>query len=288
MLKRIVVGVLAALFAILIIVFRSTPALSIVLAFFAGVAAFEIERCGKLQNKAIMGVSVAFAALVPLYYEYAAELQSIGVHIPVSVVATVYILLLFILMLTDYEHTKFEDVATVILASVLMPWAFSTLIFFNDIDARFPEAYDGHYGLFFILFGLFCAWLTDSFAYFSGRFLGKHKLCPKISPKKTVEGAVGGVLGCVLSCVILFAIFDNRIFTVHSMSYLEVILLSAGLSVIGMCGDLSASVMKRNFGVKDFGNLFPGHGGVMDRFDSGLFVLTALYASILVTRTVFA
>lgn len=102
-----------------------------------------------------------------------------------------------------------------------------------------------------------------------------------------MEGAVGGVVGAVLSCVILFAIFDKFFFTVHSVTYLEVIILSAVLSVIGMCGDLTASVMKRNFGVKDFGKLFPGHGGVMDRFDSALFVLTALYASILITRNVF-
>ena len=102
-----------------------------------------------------------------------------------------------------------------------------------------------------------------------------------------MEGAIGGVIGGILSSVILFAVFDTYFFTVHTIGYLEIVILSAVLSVVGMCGDLTASVVKRNFGVKDFGKLFPGHGGVMDRCDSVLFVSSALYALILLTRTVF-
>ena len=121
-------------------------------------------------------------------------------------------------------------------------------------------------------FGLVCI--------FFGKIFGKHKLCPKISPKKTVEGAIGGIVGAVVSNVVLFTVFDRCFFTVHTIGYGWVILVSLALAVIGICGDLTASVIKRNFGVKDFGNLFPGHGGVMDRFDSALFVLTMLYAFI--------
>lgn len=286
MLKRIVVGVIAALLAITVIVFRNTPALPIVLAFLSCVASYEIEKCVHIKNKAIMGVSLVFSALVPVYHTYAPALEARGIVIPVMAVVAVYTLLLFILMLTDYEHTKFEDVATVLVATVFVPWAFSTLTLLNDIDKRFPEDFDGYHGLFYILLALFCALISDTFAYFVGKFLGKHKLT-KISPKKTVEGVIGGVVGAVVSSVILFAVFDHFYFTVHSVTYWEVILLSVVLSLIGVCGDLTASVMKRNFGIKDFGNLFPGHGGVMDRCDSILFVTTALYALILFTRTVF-
>lgn len=286
MVKRIVVGVIAALLAITVIVFRNTPALPIVLAFLSCVAAYEIEKCVQLKNKAIMGVSLVFSALVPIYYTYAPALEARGIVIPATAVAAVYTLLLFILMLTNYENTKFEDVATVLVATIFVPWAFSTLTLLNGIDKRFPEDFDGHHGVFYILFALFCALISDTFAYFVGKFLGKHKLT-KISPKKTVEGVIGGVFGAVVSSVILFAVFDNCFFTVHSVTYLEVIVLSVVLSLIGVCGDLTASVMKRNFGIKDFGNLFPGHGGVMDRCDSILFVTTALYALILFTRTVF-
>lgn len=286
MLKRTIFGLLAALFAVGVMALRSTPALVIVIAFLTVLATREIEKVVQIKNKAIYFVSLVFAALIPFYYEYKPELADMGIVIPVTVVMVLYIVILFLLMLTDFENTKFEDVAAVIIASTFVPWAFSTLIMLNDIGNTYPEAYDKHYGLFFILFGLFAAWLTDTFAYFTGRFLGKHKLCPNISPKKTVEGAIGGLVGGVVSNVILFAVFDNCFFTIHSINYLEVILISALLSVIGMCGDLTASVVKRNFGVKDFGNILPGHGGVMDRFDSGLFVLASLYAVITLTRTV--
>lgn len=284
MLKRTVVGVAAALVAIGIIALRNTPVLPVALAFLSCVATYEINKCVQLKNKAIMGVSLVFSALVPVYYTYLPWLTEKGFTVPVTAVTAIYALALFILMLTNYKNTKFEDVAAVLVASIFVPWGFSSLAQLSAVDKRFPAEFDGHYGLFFILFALFCALISDTFAYFTGRFFGKHKLT-EISPKKTVEGAVGGILGAVVSCVILFAVFDNCFFTVHSLAYWEVILLSLALSIVGICGDLTASVVKRNFGVKDFGNLFPGHGGVMDRCDSVLFVSSALYALLILTRT---
>lgn len=286
MVKRIVVGVIAALIAIGIIALRNTPVLPVALAFLSCVATYEIEKCVRLKNKAVMGVSLVFSALVPIYYSYATALLERGITIPVTAILVIYVLAMFILMLTNYKSTKFEDIAAVLVASIFVPWAFSTLSMLCMIDKRFPEHFDGHHGVFYILFALFCALISDTFAYFTGKFFGKHKLT-EISPKKTVEGAVGGVVGAVVSCVILFAVFDNCFFTVHTITYLEVVLMSLVLAVVGICGDLSASVIKRNFGVKDFGNLFPGHGGVMDRCDSILFVSAALYALIVLTRTVF-
>ena len=281
MLKRTVAGVLAALFGIGIIVLRDTPVMSIVVAALTVLAAREIEKVIGVNNKAIYFVSLTFSGLVPLFYEFRAEL---GIEwIPTTAVMAIYCVVLFMLMLTDFKNTKFEEVASVIIATTLVPWSFSTLIFLNDMSETYTAKFDRYHDLFFILFGLFAAWLTDTFAYFSGRLLGKHKMCPEISPKKTVEGAIGGVLGGVLSCVILFIIFDKKFFTVHSFGIVWVIVVSAVLSLVGMCGDLTASVVKRNFGVKDFGNILPGHGGVMDRFDSGLFVLAMLYVFVTIT-----
>ena len=270
MLKRTITGIVAALFAVGVLAFRDTPALSIVVAIFTVIAAREIEKVIGIKNKAIYYISLAFSGLV----------EQRGIVIPVTAVVVIYCVVLFMLMLTDFENTKFEEVASVIISTTFVPWSFSTLIFLNDMSETYPDKFDFHYDLFFILLGLFAAWLSDSFAYFSGRFFGKHKLCPKISPKKTVEGAIGGIVGAVVSNVVLFTVFDRCFFTVHTIGYGWVILVSLALAVIGICGDLTASVIKRNFGVKDFGNLFPGHGGVMDRFDSALFVLTMLYAFI--------
>ena len=280
MLKRTITGIVAALFAVGVLAFRDTPALSIVVAIFTVIAAREIEKVIGIKNKAIYYISLVFSGLVPLFYEFRPELEQRGIVIPVTAVVVIYCVVLFMLMLTDFENTKFEEVASVIISTTFVPWSFSTLIFLNDMSETYPDKFDFHYDLFFILLGLFAAWLSDSFAYFSGRFFGKHKLCPKISPKKTVEGAIGGIVGAVVSNVVLFTVFDRCFFTVHTIGYSWVILVSLALAVIGICGDLTASVIKRNFGVKDFGNLFPGHGGVMDRFDSALFVLTMLYAFI--------
>ena len=133
--------------------------------------------------------------------------------------------------------------------------------------------------------GLFClgpvlisAWITDCGAYFAGYFFGKHKLIPEVSPKKTVEGAIGGVIGCAIANTVLYAVYSNFIFETSANNYASIVVASVITSIVGMCGDLTASLIKRNYGIKDFGNLIPGHGGIMDRFDSIMFVSAAFYA----------
>ncbi len=114
---------------------------------------------------------------------------------------------------------------------------------------------------------------TDTFAYFTGMLIGKHKLCPNLSPKKTVEGAVGGMIGAaaLASLFEAFVIGGKNALSVH---FIIMVLLG---SVVSQLGDLSASAIKRRTGLKDYGNLIPGHGGIMDRFDSVLFVAPYLY-----------
>ena len=119
MLTRIVVGVVAALFAVGMLAIRFTPVFPIVVAFFAVMAAFELERVIGVKNKAIHIISLIFAGLIPLYYGFNHYLTERGIFIPALAVVILYILLLFILMITDYEHTKFEDVAAVVVASAL-------------------------------------------------------------------------------------------------------------------------------------------------------------------------
>ena len=121
---------------------------------------------------------------------------------------------------------------------------------------------------------LLSAFATDIFAYFTGMAIGKHKLCPNLSPKKTIEGAVGGIVGEVI-CSLLFARLACPELTMH------VIFCGILASVLSMCGDLTASAYKRQMGIKDYGNLIPGHGGILDRFDSVLFTAPAVYYYIL-------
>ncbi len=111
---------------------------------------------------------------------------------------------------------------------------------------------------------------TDTFAYFTGYFLGKHKLCPALSPKKTVEGAIGGMLGSTVLCGVFgLIVYPDLIFHCTVMGFVG--------SIFAQLGDLSASAFKRKMGIKDYGNLIPGHGGIMDRFDSVLLTAPFIY-----------
>ena len=116
----------------------------------------------------------------------------------------------------------------------------------------------------------FSVWANDSFAYLVGSKFGKHKLAPVVSPKKTVEGAVGGVVGGAV-LVLIAAVIMNRTLDLEMPLWSAVVLGAVG-AVLGEIGDLSFSVIKRQTGIKDYGHIFPGHGGVLDRFDSVLFV----------------
>ena len=122
----------------------------------------------------------------------------------------------------------------------------------------------------------FIAWVCDTCAYFVGRAFGKHKLVPKLSPKKTVEGAIGGVLGAVLVGVIFGYILYSRE-THDLLTIVALILITFVGSIIAQLGDLLASGIKRDHNIKDYGNLIPGHGGIMDRFDSVIFVIPCIY-----------
>ena len=125
-----------------------------------------------------------------------------------------------------------------------------------------------------LICGIAYASLRDMFAYFSGRLFGKHKLCPELSPKKTVEGAVGGFVGCALGGVAIYLLQF-----VWGASYPWWVFLGCTpfCSIAGQIGDLAASAIKREMGIKDYGKIFPGHGGVLDRFDSILFAVPVAY-----------
>ena len=121
------------------------------------------------------------------------------------------------------------------------------------------------------------AWSYDSFAYFTGKLIGKHKFTPKLSPNKTIEGFIGGIIGAMLVCYIYFVFVID--FT--QMNAIIFSLLSGIIAVFGQIGDLAASSIKRHCGIKDFGHIIPGHGGIMDRFDSLMFTAPLTFILIL-------
>jgi phosphatidate cytidylyltransferase len=136
------------------------------------------------------------------------------------------------------------------------------------------------HGLFLVVLTLCGAWLADTGAYFSGTFFGRHKLCPNISPKKTVEGFIGGTITNGL-IFILVGLLYGKVITDLPMDYFLLFVFGMCCSVVGLLGDLSASLIKRQYSIKDYGNIMPGHGGILDRLDSFImtvpFVIVFLY-----------
>ncbi len=278
---RIITGVSCALFAVMLVVFTGLGypgALSIPVSIISAIAAYEIMRVSKCKNKVLTVVSIIMAVAYPIYTDF--NLQQY-VPVPASVLITVFIILLLAIMLKFYEKTKFEHVAFAIFGSIIIPAALSTIFSVRDLCVNYPDLFKRSHSVFLILFAMFSAWISDTCAYFVGSKFGKHKLAPKISPKKSVEGAIGGIVGNVIVCVIAFLICDYFCFgDKDTIKLWMVILASPVVSALGMMGDLSASVIKRNFGEKDFGNLFPGHGGVLDRVDSFILTMPVTYALI--------
>jgi phosphatidate cytidylyltransferase len=135
--------------------------------------------------------------------------------------------------------------------------------------------YTNNFGVFLVVLVFVISWVSDTAAFAVGSLIGKHKLIPEVSPKKTVEGAIGGVVFSALLCP-LYGLGLDLIIENIQVNYLYLFLFGLVLSVVSQFGDLMASLIKREYGVKDYGRIFPGHGGVLDRFDSVIAVSTIL------------
>lgn len=280
--KQRVITAVVLLALLAVVVWQiNTPVLVLVIAFLAAVAANEIMRCAKVENTFIRVVATGYAACVPFFASSKALTPWVSEEVWGKVIGAVpgvvyliaLVLVLLLAMLKGYAYTTFEDVAVSVFAGVLVPFGFSVFIRLRDMFQI------EQFGIYLIFYGLICALATDSGAQLAGMAFGKHKMSPNISPKKTVEGAIGGLIFSLILNAMAIILY-NRLADFKMDEFAVTVLLAACLPVsfLGMMGDLSASVLKRNFGVKDFGKIFPGHGGVMDRFDSSMFTLPVTYA----------
>lgn len=165
---------------------------------------------------------------------------------------------------------KLKDICAIYMMTGVIAFSLAHIIMLRDFGRE--------YGTFYAMLGLAVAWMSDTGAYFSGKMFGKNKLCPEISPKKTIEGFFGGIVVCVISLVLIAFIFNNFIFASKcQINYVWIIIIGLIGSPISAFGDLCFSMIKRRCKVKDFGNLMPGHGGVLDRFDSVIFTVPFVY-----------
>lgn len=285
--QRVITAVCLLAILALVVWQIDTPALLIACAFLSAVASGEIMKCAKVENTFIRVFGIIFSACFQLFASakvleplVSAEAwgRVIGA-VPNIVYIIAFCLITLLAMLKGYAYTTFEDVAVSVFASVVVPYGFSILI-------RLRDMFDNEqFGIYLIFYALICALATDTGAQLTGMAFGKHKMSPNISPKKTIEGAFGGLVFSLILNGAALTIY-NKLADVQISQTMATVLLACCLptSFMGMMGDLSASVLKRNFGVKDFGKIFPGHGGVMDRMDSSLFTLPVTYAIALVTQ----
>ena len=258
-----------------------TPLLVVVVSAFSTIAADEIMKCAKIKNKFLLIAGDIVAFVIPFFstktvlepFVSAEYWDGVVNYVPMTVYVIGLVIAYFLAMLKDYKNTKFEDVAITVVATVFVPYAFSMFVRLRDING-----YHTQLGVYLIFYALICAMATDMGAQLTGMAIGKHKMSPNISPKKTYEGAVGGIIvGFIFNVVAL--LLYNHFAGKPLDKTMTIVLLCASpfIQLLGMMGDLSSSVLKRNFDVKDFGKIFPGHGGVMDRFDSSMFTLPLTY-----------
>lgn len=240
-----------------------------------------------LLPSAVFSVALAVVSLIMLYECYCAT----KADTPMKVVGFLSAILLMGAVVTVYKTEEMFAIAfavfcTIIILHMGLVIAEHGKKRYNSVLANgFLTLYivismsciwitKEQYGISNMLLIFICAWLTDTCAYFSGRAFGKHKLIPHVSPNKTVEGAIGGAIGSMIACVI-YLLITNKIMNINTI-WSNIIIEGAVIGLIGgvlsQLGDLTASSIKRDTGIKDFGWVFPGHGGFMDRFDSVVFI----------------
>ncbi len=261
-------AVLLPLFLVVVLVLPAW-ATAIVFGAVAALAVYELMyRTGMMKNLRLVVYAMVMAVLVSFWsLSKSASLGAIGV--------VVYLLVLLGEYLWSFSQggkLRFEKLCLCLVCGLLIPYLLTAMVRIRAMYAGIDPSQNA-LGKYLILIPCILTFTADSAAYFVGGAIGKHKLAPVISPKKTIEGAMGGVI-CTVAFVELYALLLDKAFG-FDVIYGYGILYGILGSVISILGDLTFSVIKRQVGIKDYGNLIPGHGGALDRFDSMILVAPA-------------
>lgn len=267
---RLISAAVGIVIALVVLFLHNTIVLKIAIAAIIVLMLFELFRAGRCIGLRLTCLpAFIYGAVMPFIVTGSAAKYRFTVNI-------IFIMVFFITYIAQHNTLKYYRLFYILACTLLVSNSMSCLVILNEMDKV--------HGLMYLVMGLCGAWLADSGAYFAGTFFGRHKLCPEVSPKKTVEGFVGGIVVTGLLFMLINFGYSKILPRVSDytvgVNYLEVFLLGVALAVVGTIGDLSASVLKRQCGIKDYGNIMPGHGGAMDRFDSVLFVAPCFYAFI--------
>ncbi len=278
MLKRIITSIIGLMLLVPVLFYSDTVAFTALVCFLSVASAYELLKCMSLLDTYTLSIpSFAFALFVPLMCRFESTFK-IGYFTGRSVQAilsTAFVYFFLSVTCSIFSKGK-TDIFTTLSTTALCIYivgGFSSVVLLRDLE-------HGEY-LYILVF--LTAWGSDIFAYFAGMLFGKHKLIPDVSPKKTIEGSIGGIFGNILFFLI-YAFIAERI-TEAKVNYVALVFMAVITSVISQIGDLFMSLIKRKNGIKDFGKLLPGHGGVLDRFDS--FIAVAPFLFLLCTSNDF-
>lgn len=268
--QRIITAIVLLLCAIPICIFSGTVVFPIAMAFIGFVGVYEMLGCMGTRKNLLISVPLyilSLAAPFMVWREYNYFITSFKPDYSAILLPLTFALYLLAVWVFSYQKNQDVDMNKLITSAIVSLY----IIGATSSIVMIREAIGGEYYWYFIFIG---AWVTDTFAYFSGMLFGKHKLIPAVSPKKTVEGAIGGTVFCIVFFVAYGALINYL--TDYNISLVLLGFIGLLSAIVSMIGDLSMSVIKRTYGIKDYGKIFPGHGGVLDRFDSILAVAVVL------------
>lgn len=237
-----------------------TPLVSIVIGIVSAIMTYEYLSAVKLINK--VGISIpcilfsfALSMLISTGYLY--------------LLLFVFMLTVFSAMIFMHEKLTFSDISYALLGTLLVSFGMSSLSYICASGTAIT---------FYFVVAFALPWMADAGGFFIGAAFGSHKLCPKISPKKTVEGAIGGIVFCIVSSFLIGLIFQYLVMPTVTINFWALLLIGVIDAPLSILGDLSFSLIKRNLNIKDYGSIFPGHGGMLDRFDSIIFTVPVIIA----------
>jgi phosphatidate cytidylyltransferase len=256
-----------------IVVFNSTfpTALNIAIALISVLSVYEIiSALGLSKNSILLIPTTIFSAVLPFIQSISAAFPFLQYSILQQSAYFLYTVAMFGSLICYHQFVTFREVGVIYSMALLIPTALETLISLRT--------FGGDHGMFYVIIAISSAWVADTGAFFAGSFWGKHKLCPNISPKKTIEGVIGGFV-LNIAAMLVFGYIFHVIYYQHSVtiSYLSLFIIGVLSTVMSILGDLSFSLIKRSCHIKDFSEIIPGHGGILDRFDSVIFAAPFVY-----------
>ena len=257
MLIRTISSLVGCLIIIPALCFSHTWVFPILMALITFVSVYEMLRCIGVHKKHYLALPVIlFSGAAPVIARFSSIYEGIDIVFVLLAGAVIFVLYLLGISLFSKGDFKLEDAAMVFMTCFYIVGGYTSIVLLRDLPG-------GTYIFMLVFFG---AWFTDIFAYFTGRLIGRHKLIPEVSPKKTVEGSIGGIVFCVLSYVAYGFVLEK--FFSQKPNYIVLACIAVVISVVAQLGDLTLSQIKRKYGIKDYGKIMPGHGGLLDRFDS--------------------